>query len=313
MSLPNYREFIVPLLKVLAAHPHGMTSRDAVEGTATATGLTDDQRKELLPSGTELTYQNRITWAHDRLKRFGLSSAPKRGFYVVTQKGLDFLAAHPNGVEVSKIREMERGVLRKSLAEIEGRPERRTSQEAETESVVAASTETELGAEERIEQAMLEWHKSVAADLLDLIASAAPVFFEHLVLDVLHAMGYGVSRKEVMHMGKSGDEGIDGVISMDRLGLQKVYVQAKRWENRVGRPEIQAFYGSLAGHRATYGVFITTSDFSREALEYAKAVSDSLVLVDGDTLAGLMIEHEVGVTHKALKLAKVDHDYFEVG
>lgn len=306
MSLPNYRHFIFPLLKVLAKHPSGIQSRDAVEEVANEVGLSEEQKQELLPSGTQTTYQNRIIWAHDRLKRFGFSSAPRRGFYVITDKGHHFYAEHPDGIAEAAWRKMALAVRGMSIAQIEGRP-------LKEDPADEPAPETEQGAEERIERAMEEWHESIAADLLEQIAQAPPAFFERLVLDVLHAMGYGVTRKEVVHVGKSGDEGIDGVISLDRLGLQKVYVQAKRWQARVGRPEIQSFYGSLAGHRATYGVFITTSDFSREAQDYAKQVSDSLVLVDGRTLAQLMIEHKVGVSHRTLKLAKIDHDYFEVG
>jgi restriction system protein len=158
---------------------------------------------------------------------------------------------------------------------------------------------------------MAELHDSVASDLLDLIAHSSPTFFEHLVLDLLHALGYGITRADLQQVGGSNDAGIDGIVSLDRLGFEKVYVQAKRWQNTVTRPEIQSFYGALAGKRAKKGVFITTSDFSTGAREYADNVSDSIVLLDGPRLALLMIEHGVGVTHRPLKVAQVDGDYFE--
>lgn len=137
-----------------------------------------------------------------------------------------------------------------------------------------------------------------------------PAFFETLVLDLLHRMGYGANRADLQRVGGSGDAGIDGIISLDRLGLEKVYVQAKRWQGTVGRPEIQAFYGALAGQRAKKGVFITTSGYTAQALQFAQSV-EGIVLVDGVRLAGLMVDHEVGVTARVLKVPKVDVDYFE--
>ena len=163
----------------------------------------------------------------------------------------------------------------------------------------------------RIDEAIAELHDSVASELLDLIARSSPTFFEHLVLDLLHALGYGITRSDLQQVGGSNDAGIDGIVSLDRLGFEKVYVQAKRWQNTVRRPEIQSFYGALAGKRAKKGVFITTSDFSKGATEYAANVSDGIVLLDGARLARLMIEHGVGVTHRPLKVAQVDGDYFE--
>jgi restriction system protein len=170
---------------------------------------------------------------------------------------------------------------------------------------------TEASPQERIELAIKELNESVAADLLEQIHEATPLFFEKLVLDLLLNMGYGTSRSELQHVGGSGDAGIDGIISLDKLGLEKVYVQAKRWQNTVGRPDLQAFFGALAGRKANKGVFITTSSFSKDAKIYAAQVSGSLVLVDGAELAELMIEHGVGVSHTKVRIARVDSDYFE--
>jgi len=152
--------------------------------------------------------------------------------------------------------------------------------------------------------------KSVGAELLEAIQNSSPRFFETLVLDLLHAMGYGTSRTDLQRVGRSGDGGIDGIISLDRLGLERVYVQAKRWQQGVGRPDVQGFYGALAGQRATKGVFITTSTFSAQAVEFAASI-ERIVLVDGKRLTDLMMEHGVGVSHRALNVPKVDQDYFE--
>jgi len=164
--------------------------------------------------------------------------------------------------------------------------------------------------DDRLEEALSELRQAVAAELLDMLAQVSPKYFETIVLDLLHRMGYGTSRSDLQRVGGAGDGGIDGVIALDRLGLEKVYVQAKRWQGSVGRPEVQAFYGALAGQRANKGVFITTSSFSPQALEFVRSV-ERVVLVDGIKLAELMIEHEVGVSLRPLKVPKLDIDYFE--
>ena len=146
--------------------------------------------------------------------------------------------------------------------------------------------------------------------MLDLLARVSPSFFETIVLDLLHRMGYGANRADLQRVGGAGDAGIDGIISLDRLGLEKVYVQAKRWQNSIGRPELQAFYGALAGQKARKGVFITTSAFTTQALDFARSV-EGIVLVDGVRLAGLMIDHEVGITSRTVRIPKIDSDYFD--
>jgi restriction system protein len=159
-------------------------------------------------------------------------------------------------------------------------------------------------------QALSELRSSVAGELLETLASVSPTYFESIVLDLLHRMGYGASRSDLQRVGGVGDGGIDGVIALDRLGLEKVYVQAKRWQNVVGRPEIQAFYGALAGQKAKKGVFITTSGYTAQAIEFARSV-DGIVLIDGARLADLMIENEVGVSARTVKVPKLDSDYFD--
>lgn len=165
--------------------------------------------------------------------------------------------------------------------------------------------------DERLETALRELSDSVASELLETVLEASPAFFEGLVLDVLHAIGYGTSRKDLERVGKSGDGGIDGIIALDRLGLEKVYVQAKRWKGTVGRPDVQAFYGALAGQRARKGIFITTSSYTPHAVEFAATV-EGLILVDGKRLTELMLEFGVGVSHRIIKVPKLDSDYFDV-
>jgi restriction system protein len=307
MTVPTYDEFIEPLLRVLVAHPAGIRAPEAHALVAAAVGLGEDDRAQMLPSGRQAVYKNRIGWAHDRLKRAGYSSSPRRAWWTVTPEGIAFALAHPVVIAPEII---------ESLAHVgpDSRLQPDASEGAVIEELASVGSPPQLAVaspEERIDAAVKELHDSVAGDLLDLIAANTPAFFEQLVLDFLHALGYGTDPDALHRVGKSGDGGIDGIISLDRLGFEKVYVQAKRWQGSVGRPEIQGFFGALAGHRASKGVFITTSTFTKEAREYAARVSDSLVLVDGPRLTSLMIAHGVGVSHSVVKLAKIDSDYFE--
>ena len=176
----------------------------------------------------------------------------------------------------------------------------------------AALTETELtqSPEDRLNSALKEIKQSTQSDLLELLSNVSPTYFETVVLDVLHKMGYGADRTDLQRVGQTGDEGIDGIISLDKLGLEKIYVQAKRWQNNIGRPDLQAFYGALAGQKAKKEIFITTSDYTKQAREYANTI-EGLVIVNGSRLAELMIEYEVGVSAKTIFVPKIDSDYFE--
>lgn len=180
----------------------------------------------------------------------------------------------------------------------------------ESASQLLPTSEATESPDDRLEAALAELQQTIAAELLETLAQVSPQYFETIVLDLLHRMGYGASREDLQRVGGVGDGGIDGIISLDRLGLEKVYVQAKRWQGCVGRPEVQAFYGALAGQRANKGVFLTTSTFSSQAIEFARSV-ERVVLVDGKKLASFMIEHEVGVTLRLVKVPKLDSDYFE--
>ncbi|MCW1967897.1 MAG: restriction endonuclease [Anaerolineae bacterium] len=300
MSIPTYDQFIDPVLRYLASHVAGAAARDVHEAAATAMGLTDEERQMLLPSGAQLIYKNRIGWAHDRLKRAGLSANTRRGFWQLTSVGLKFVQDNPSPLSAEKIEALASDF---KLARLRG-------QTPETDNNHAPTIDKSTSPDERLENALAELHNAVVSELLDTLARVSPAYFETVVLDLLHRMGYGTSRTDLQRVGGSGDGGIDGIISLDKLGLEKVYVQAKRWQNSVGRPEVQAFYGALAGQRANKGVFITTSAFTPQAADFAKSV-EKIVLVDGQRLARLMIEYEVGVTSRLLKVPKLDGDYFD--
>lgn len=303
MSIPNYQRFVEPLLRLLSKNPTGVRSAEAYQNLADELGLTEEDRAALLPSGFQTVYQNRIGWARDRLRRVGYVSSPQRGVWQITEAGVAFVRAHPRPLRAEEL---------DAITRVPRAP--RAGEDADNDITVASAEEaSRQGPAERIEEALDELRESVAHDLLEVIGQSSPEFFERLVLDLLHAMGYGTSRTELQHAGGPGDGGIDGIISLDRLGLEKVYIQAKRWEGRaVGRPDVQAFYGALAGRRANKGVFLTTSTFTREAIEFATQV-EKVVLVDGAKLTSLMIDHGVGVTNKTLAIPKVDGDYFEQG
>lgn len=301
MSIPSYDQFIEPILRFLAAHPDGVAAREAMEAAASALGVSEADRLVLLPSGQQPVYRNRAGWAHDRLKRAGLSSSPRRGFWALTPQGLALARQFP--------RLPDEEVARIATAFLETRL--RPQAEADEPGPGLAPAIAQLASpEDRLGSALQELQEAVAAELLDALARVSPAYFEGVVPDLLLAMGYGASREDLQRVGGSGDGGIDGIISLDKLGLEKVYVQAKRWQASVGRPEIQAFYGALAGQRARRGVFITTSAFTAQALEFARSV-EGVVLVDGARLAALMIEHGVGVSVRALKVPRLDSDYFD--
>jgi restriction system protein len=306
MTVPTYDKFIEPILRFLANQPSGAPAREAHEAAAQALGVTDIDRQELLPSGVQLVYKNRSGWAHDRLKRAGLSSSPRRGFWQLTEDGLVFLAKYPTSLSPKIIEHLATGfmdVRLKPTANGELLVSQSPIKTPASESAVASP-------DDRLGEALSELRSSVALELLESLATVSPSFFETIVLDLLHRMGYGANRADLQRVGGSGDGGIDGVISLDKLGLEKVYVQAKRWQGTVGRPEVQAFYGALAGQRANKGVFITTSGYTAQAIGFAKSV-ERVVLVDGPRLVELMIDHEVGVSARTVKIPKIDSDYFD--
>ncbi|MEB3361167.1 MAG: restriction endonuclease [Synechococcaceae cyanobacterium] len=306
MAVPTYDLFIEPVLRYLAAHPEGVSAKDAHEAAANILCVSDEDKQELLPSGAQPIYKNRAGWAHDRLKRAGLSSSPRRGTWKITQEGLDFIASHPEPFSSQTSTELAMGYIDVRL---KPKPENGNHAESEPQEIPVISS-TVASPDDRLGEALREIRQTAESELLELLGNGSPSFFETIVLDLLHAMGYGTSRSDLQRVGGAGDGGIDGVISLDRLGLEKVYVQAKRWQNSVGRPDLQAFYGALAGHKARKGIFITTSTYTAQAVEFARSV-EGIVLVDGRRLSGLMIDHEIGVNARVLRIPKIDSDYFD--
>jgi restriction system protein len=306
MTVPTYDKFIEPLLRYLSQNPDGVSAKSAHEQAATALRISEADRQELLPSGAQLIYKNRAGWAHDRLKRAGLSSSPRRGFWKITPEGQTFINDHPQAFSQELAEELAMGFVGVKL-----RPSKINENDGLGITPIQAPTSSALSSpDDRLEQAIKELHQSAELEILELLGRVSPSYFETIVLDLLHRMGYGASRTDLQRVGGSGDGGIDGVISLDRLGLEKVYAQAKRWQSNVGRPELQAFFGALAGQKAKKGVFITTSGYTAQAEQFAKSV-EGIVLIDGEKLAGLMIEYELGVTARAVKIPKIDSDYFD--
>lgn len=270
-------------------------------------GLTDAQRTAHLSHSSHPRYLSRSGWGLSMLKAAGYVESGGPGIWRITARGRELIAASPNGFDAATAKRILQ----------ESRASEPVDADATAEAVISdseASTAIVQPPDERIDAALKQLQDVVATDLLERILGASPAFFEKLVLDLLHALGYGNTADDLERVGGAGDGGIDGVISLDRLGFEKVYVQAKRWRNSVGRPEIQGFFGALAGRRARKGVFITTSTFTREAKQYGEQISESVVLIDGARLTTLMIENGVGVTHyRVLRLPRVDGDYFDGG
>lgn len=307
MAVPTYDQFIEPILRFLATRPDGAPAREAHEAAAKALQISDTDRQEVLPSGAQPVYKNRAGWAHDRLKRAGLSDSQRRGYWQLTSLGVSYVAKHPEALSSEELTHLATGYMGVQL---------RANNKSGTDASASSATspvvnEALLGSpDDRLGQALSEMRRAVSEQILETLGKVSPSFFETIVLDLLHRMGYGARRDDLQRVGGSGDGGIDGVISLDKLGLEKVYVQAKRWQSSVGRPEIQAFYGALAGQRAKKGVFITTSSYTTQAIDFARSV-EGIVLVDGARLAELMMEHEVGVSARTIKLPKIDSDYFD--
>jgi restriction system protein len=292
---------MLPLL-TLAADEKEHRFRDAIEELADHFNLTEDERKELLPSGTQATFNNRVGWARTYMKKAGLLESPKRGYFKITDKGMQALSTKPTTINVKFLEQYPEFLEFKTKSNTK-------STTAETDTTLPTEDRTP---QEVIEDAYVTIRSGLASDLLEQIMESSPTFFERLVVDLLVRMGYGGTRQEAgKAVGGSGDEGIDGIINEDRLGLEVVYIQAKRWKSTVGRPEIQKFVGALHGKNARKGIFITTSDFTNGAIQYAEGLSDKVVLIDGDTLANLMIDNGVGVAlEEAYEIKRIDSDYF---
>ena len=298
MAIPDTSSIMLPLLE-LAADNHTHRVRDAVDLLADRLRLTDEERRARSSDGQSPRFYHRVSLAREYLKKAGLLETPGRGQFRITERGRRVLESRPDRVDL------------KFLRQLEGSPGADAG-EGQPSPPDEEPSETAVTPEEALQNAFETLRHSLAGELLDQVKQSSPAFFEELVVDVLVRMGYGGSRKDAGEaIGQAGDEGIDGIIKEDRLGLDIIYLQAKRWASTVGRPEVQRFVGALQGKRARKGVFITTSTFSREAVQYADSIDIKVILIDGKQLAELMIEHGVGVrTDTTYELKRIDADYF---
>lgn len=301
MAVPDFQTWFLPLLKRLAdGEIHRL--RDLYLELADDLELSDEDRKEMLPSGKQLVYHNRIGWSRTYLMKAGLLAAPGRGVCRVTERGRGVLADSPAKLNVKFLKQYE-----------EFREFHTYKKPTNRESANDVDETSEETPEELLERAHKDLRANVTSDLLARVKDAPPEFFEQLVVDLLVRMGYGGSREDAgQTVGRSGDGGVDGVIKEDRLGLDLVYIQAKRWEGTVGRPVVQAFAGSLEGFRAKKGVMLTTSDFSSGAKEYVAQIEKRIVLINGRQLADLMFEFDLGASPVTVyEVKRVDTDFFE--
>ncbi len=301
MPIPDFQSLMLPLLLLAKdGEPHAL--RDTRKHLASTFSLTAEEIEELLPSGRQRRFDNRVAWAKVYLELAGLLHSPKRGQLQITAEGLAFLAKNPSQITIAVLGQFEK---------FKAFRESSKSGKREQSAVVPAPEIAETP-EELLERSFQSINEELAGSLLEQVKACSPAYFESLVIELLLKMGYGRNRVEAgKAIGRSGDEGIDGIISEDRLGLEAIYIQAKRWAGTVGRPEIQKFVGALHGKRARKGVFITTGTFSSEARDYVSHIDPRVVLVDGAQLAGYMIEHNLGVSVKAAyEVKRIDADFF---
>lgn len=300
MAIPDYQSVMLPLLH-FANDGQEHSLREAIDSLADHFELTEEERTELLPSGQQATFTSRVGWAVTYMKKAGLLAATRRSHFKITDRGFQVLQQKPATINVK--------FLKQYPEFIEFQTKRNDSDKATMAQAIGIEERTP---EESIEIAHQSIRNDLAIELLQQIMKCSPTFFEQIVVDLLVKMGYGGSRKDAGRaVGKSNDGGIDGIINEDRLGLDVIFIQAKRWEGSVGRPEIQKFVGALQGRRAKKGIFITTSTFTKDAESYADMIENKVVLIDGETLAKLMIDFNVGVSPgRAYEVKRIDSDYF---
>jgi restriction system protein len=302
MPIPDFQSLMRPLLE---AHADGKEhiNRDLVAQLGEQFGLTEEERREMLPSGGARLFDNRIGWAKSHITQAGLLNSPRRAVSVITYRGREALQIHTQRIDLRFLNGYD------EYREFRNRRKNLEGDESETTEAEIQDAQTP---EELLENAYFQVRRQIEAELLSQIKSSPPDFLERVVVDLVVRMGYGGSRKDAGEaLGRSGDEGIDGIIKEDPLGLDIIYLQAKRWEGTVGRPEIQKFAGALQGQRARKGIFITTSMFSADALEYTSRIETKIILIDGQRLAKLMFDHGVGVaTASNYEVKRIDSDYF---
>lgn len=299
MAIPDSQSTMLPVLKYLSDKKERRL-REVFDGVAEYFKLSDEEKNKPLPSGNDLIFENRVRWAKFHLTKAGLVGSPGRGLLIITEQGLKAVEDNPSNINYKYLQKF---------------PDYKKFKEANVKGETPPSPPLSTGEtpEESMEYGYQKIKEGLVEEILKKVKNCSPNFFERLVLRLLVKMGYGGSIKDAgQAIGKSGDEGIDGVIKEDRLGLDVIYLQAKRWEGTVGRPEIQKFSGALQGKRAKKGVFITTSGFSSEAKNYVSNIDNKIILIDGEQLAALMIDYDIGVsTVASYEIKKLDTDYFE--
>lgn len=302
MPVPDYQTLLLPLLK-LAGSGMADTLAKAELILADEFDLSQEERSSRLPSGQQTVLRNRTGWASFYLKNAGLIEKPKRGIFKITVRGKEVLASSPPSIDLGYLLQFQ------DFADFYQKGQASNTQNPQSSPTApAASTPDEI-----LQSAYETIRSDLASEIIERLLKSSPEFFENVVVELLVAMGYGGSRQDAgERIGKSGDGGIDGIIKEDKLGLDAIYIQAKRWQGNVGRPEIQKFVGALQGQRARKGVFMTTSGFSADAIDYVSRIDVKVVLLDGDQIANLMIDHDVGVSpFSTFVIKKVDSDYFE--
>ena len=306
MAVPDYQSLMLPLLRFAGEKKDETSTGEAVEVLAKELNLTDEDLKEMLPSGIQFTLVNRVGWASTYMKKAGLLEATRRGYYRITPRGIELLDKKPKAIYVRTLKQYPEFL---EFQQLKGtRSGDRTVEPKETPDVSTATPS------EALETAYENLRDELVDELLGKLKKTSPSFFERVVVELLVKMGYGGSRADAgKAIGKSGDGGIDGIIKEDRLGLDVVYIQAKRWDsNPVGRPDVMQFAGALQAQRANKGIFITTSRFTDDARSYVSQIGSKIVLIDGEQLTNLMIEHDVGVSTVSLyPVKKIDTDYFD--
>jgi|HubBroStandDraft_6_1064221.scaffolds.fasta_scaffold149223_2 restriction system protein len=303
MAIPDYQSLMLPVLKI-AGDGNEHHTRETIARLSDQFGLTEAERKQMLASGGLSVFDDRFGWARYYLKRAGLLQNPRRGYFQITDRGKTVLAQNPAKIDVKLLRQ---------FPEFEAfySPKKSAGDELFSEPEEEPTAETP---EELLASGYLKLRKQLEFDVLARVKACPPDFFERLVVRLLTTMGYGGSLADAgKAIGQSGDGGIDGVIKEDKLGLDLLYIQAKRWDNAsVGRPEIQKFVGALHGKRARKGIFLTTSTFTKEAKDYVEGLETKVILIDGAQLAGLMFDYGVGVsTANSYVVKRIDSDFFE--
>jgi len=300
MPIPDFQSIMLPLLNYYSSGKEYST-KQAIEELGTHFSLTEEELVEMLPSGTQSTFYNRVYWAIAHLKMAALLESTRRAHYKITTNGIVLLQSSPTSINLRILKTIPEYIEHTKKVKI-----------GEGEAAETEGNDDQLTPEESLDYAHQKINKSLALDLLSKVKTMPASFFEKLVIDLLVKMGYGGSMKDAgKAIGKSGDEGIDGIIKEDKLGLDVIYIQAKRWEGVVGRPELQKFVGALAGQGAKKGIFITTSYFSKDASEYTPKNETKIVLIDGEQLAKFMIDFDLAVsTVSTYQIKKIDLDYF---